>query len=203
MANSSCIKIHYFDEDGRAEVSRLVLVWAGKPFEDVRIPFEEWTEVKPTMPLGQVPVLELGGQKFPQSLAIAAYLAREFGLYGSKNLDSLKIDVIAQTVFEFRIKASKHYYEKDTKKKEDLAEDLIQNEAPFYLGFLERYLVENGGNFMVGDSVSLADLIVYDLLRSELGKFTQPNVGKFPNLQKLVEKIANADCIRVYNASRN
>ena len=104
MAGLSSMKIHYFDEGGRAEVSRLVLVWAGKSFEDIRIPFQEWPDVKPTMPLGQVPVLDMGGQKYPQSLAIAAYLAREFDLYGNSNLDSLKIDVIAQTVFEFRIK---------------------------------------------------------------------------------------------------
>ena len=154
--------------------------------------------MKPSMPLGQVPVLEMGDKKYPQSLAIAAYLAREFGLYGKTNLDSLKIDVIAQTVFELRIKASKHYYETDPKKKEELAATLTLQESPFYLTFLEQQLVENGGEFLVGDAVSLADLIVYDLFKGGLGKFTQPNAEKFPRLQRLVESISNADVIKDY-----
>ncbi|KAK3772756.1 hypothetical protein RRG08_049246 [Elysia crispata] len=144
MAGLSSMKIHYFDEGGRAEVSRLVLVWAGKSFEDIRIPFQEWPDVKPTMPLGQVPVLDMGGQKYPQSLAIAAYLAREFDLY----------------------------------------------------------VVENGWKFIVGAFVTLADLIVYDLFRSELGKFTLPNAGKFPILQKLVETISDSEAIKAYNGRK-
>ncbi|GFR71848.1 glutathione-requiring prostaglandin D synthase [Elysia marginata] len=86
MADSNNMKIHYFDEGGRAEVSRLVLVWAGKYFDDIRISFQDWPNVKQTMPLGQVPVLEMGSHKYPQSLAIAAYLAREYDLYGPTNL---------------------------------------------------------------------------------------------------------------------
>ncbi|GFN76126.1 glutathione s-transferase [Plakobranchus ocellatus] len=198
MEGQGAIKIHYFDEDGRAEVSRLVCVWAEKSFEDIRIPFEKWPVTKPAMPLGQVPVLEVDGQKYPQSLAIASYLAREFGLYGRSNLDSLKIDIVAQTVLEFRVKASKHYYEQDAKIKSELATELTAKEAPTYLAYLESQLVKNQSNVMVGDQVTLADLIIYDLFQGALGKFTQPNIAHFPHLQKLVEKISDTEVIKKY-----
>ena len=43
-------------------------------------------------PLGQMPVLEIDGQKYAQSLAIARYLGREFGLAGNSTQEDLEID---------------------------------------------------------------------------------------------------------------
>ena len=63
-------------------------------------------------------------------------------------------------------------------------------------------MVENGWKFIVGAFVTLADLIVYDLFRSELGKFTLPNAGKFPILQKLVETISDSEAIKAYNGRK-
>jgi len=40
------MKLIYFNGRGRAEVSRLVLAQAGVKYEDKRIEFSEWGEVK-------------------------------------------------------------------------------------------------------------------------------------------------------------
>jgi glutathione S-transferase len=41
-----------------------------------------FAQLKPTLPFGQLPVLEVNGIVIPQSVAITRYLAREHGLYG-------------------------------------------------------------------------------------------------------------------------
>lgn len=49
-------------------------------------------------PFGQVPVLEVDGVKYSQSLAIARYVASEVKLAGNNNLENLKIDSIVDTI---------------------------------------------------------------------------------------------------------
>lgn len=46
-------------------------------YEDQRVERENWPSLKPTMPTGQIPVLEFDGKKLSQSVAIARYLARQ------------------------------------------------------------------------------------------------------------------------------
>lgn len=45
MAQSK-IKLTYFNAKGRAEISRLILTAAEKPFEDVRIESSQWPSLK-------------------------------------------------------------------------------------------------------------------------------------------------------------
>jgi glutathione S-transferase len=49
------------------------------------------------MPLGQIPVLEFDGQVLSQSLTIARFLAKEFGLAGKTNLEQAQADMVIDT----------------------------------------------------------------------------------------------------------
>ncbi len=49
------------------------------------------------MPLGQVPVLEYNGEVLCQSLTIARFLAKEFGLAGKTHLEQAQADMIIDT----------------------------------------------------------------------------------------------------------
>ena len=49
---------------------------------------------KTDMPLGQLPVLEFDGQVLSQSLTIARFLAKEFGLAGKTNLEQAQADMV-------------------------------------------------------------------------------------------------------------
>merc|ERR1712125_288293 len=51
------IKLTYFDIEGVAEQIRLALVLSGTEFEDIRVKFPDWAEMKPTTPYGQLPLL--------------------------------------------------------------------------------------------------------------------------------------------------
>ena len=43
------IKLVYFNAEGRAELTRLILAQAGVEYEDVRIKREDWPAMKPSM----------------------------------------------------------------------------------------------------------------------------------------------------------
>lgn len=43
----------------RAETTRILLHYGGIPFEDFVFQKEQWADLKPKMPFGQVPVLEV------------------------------------------------------------------------------------------------------------------------------------------------
>ena len=49
------------------------------------------------MPMGQLPVLEFDGQVLCQSLTIARFLAKEFGLAGKTNLEQAQADMVIDT----------------------------------------------------------------------------------------------------------
>lgn len=57
----------YFNGAGRAETIRIMLHAAGVDFEDTRFAFNEWQEIKPTTPLGSVPVLKIDDAEYCQS----------------------------------------------------------------------------------------------------------------------------------------
>lgn len=60
MAKPTKVALIYFDLPGRAEVTRILLNYAGIPFEDRHVTRDQWPELKPTTPFGQLPVLEVG-----------------------------------------------------------------------------------------------------------------------------------------------
>lgn len=85
-------KLSYFDLRARGELIRLIFKYAKQDFDDNRIQFSEWPKLKSSnifcllfkkkilaIPYGQVPLLEIDEKKLSQSLAIARYLAKEFG----------------------------------------------------------------------------------------------------------------------------
>ena len=75
----------YFDLQGRATLTRIMLRMSGCEWKDTRIPANKtaWAEQKPKFEndaLGSVPVLKINGQFFCQSEAIADWAADKAGL---------------------------------------------------------------------------------------------------------------------------
>jgi glutathione S-transferase len=84
------MKLYYFDIYGRAEQIRLLLNHAGVEFEDVRVKFTDWPEMKKDkekFPFGQMPVLEKDGKYYAQTGAIVRMLGREYGYYPTEAED--------------------------------------------------------------------------------------------------------------------
>lgn len=54
------------------------------------------------MPYGQMPVLEIDGKQYAQSVALARYLAKQVGLAGKDDLENLQIDMAVDLFTDFR-----------------------------------------------------------------------------------------------------
>ncbi|BFZ15729.1 hypothetical protein BsWGS_18768 [Bradybaena similaris] len=202
MADSD-IKIIYFNIPGRAEVCRLVLTLAGKQFEDVRVNGAQWLEIKPTTPFGTCPVLVLDGKMYGQSKAIAAFLAKEFGLYGKTNLERLQIDQTMHLMEDFIQEFGRRYFfVTDEAKKAEGTKQLQEEITPRFLGYFEKILKDNATGYVAGDSISVADLTIFDMCTGFLGLFVQGWLEKFPLVARLVATINSNDRIRAYMEQR-
>ena len=58
--------------------------------------------LKPSLPYGQLPVLEWGGATVSQSMAIARFLAHECGLAGASTLEDALIDETVDVINDFQ-----------------------------------------------------------------------------------------------------
>lgn len=161
----STYKLHYFNGRGRAEVSRLIFAAAGQKFEDVRFEREQWPTLKNQMPLGQVPVLEVDGVKIPQSASIARFLAKQFNLAGKTGLEEAKVDAVADTIGDLISAFVPTRREQDPTKQQELINKFRTEELPKHLQNLEVLgkLYGNGGPYFVGNSLTWADLLFYDV----------------------------------------
>lgn len=198
------IKFVYFDLRARGEPIRLVLEAAGKPYQDVRIPLERWAQEKPKQPFSTLPYMEYKGKLYGESVAIANFFAREFGLYGKSNPDALRIDEAVSVCADFITSILNHTIAvKDESKKPEMKKALFEVEIPKYFTYLARMLKENDNSgYFVGNSVTLADLYTYNVLDSVL--VAKPDAAAtFPEeLKKLRQKVEAHPRLKTYLSKR-
>lgn len=200
------IKLYYFNSAGRGECLRLLLAASGKDWEDVRFTGEDWpNKYKAEAPFGQAPFLEYKGKKYGQSVAIATFLAREFGFGGKTNLESLRIDEVVQLCQDLIACMVKMYYEKDEAKKAEILEKLKNEDAPKFFGFFEKLLEESGTGYFVGKQLTLADFAVYDVvvnaIQGPMLKLTGAD-EKFPLIRAVCHKVADHPKVKEYLAKQ-
>lgn len=53
--------------------------------------------------MGQMPVLEVDGKRVHQSIAMSRYLAKIVGLAGANAWEDLLIDIVVDTINDFRL----------------------------------------------------------------------------------------------------
>ena len=88
-------KLTYFDFDGgRGEPVRIALHAAGIEFEDERLSFEEFGEMRHTLRFSSLPALEIDGNPVTQSNAILRYIGKMAGLYPEDDLQALYCDEV-------------------------------------------------------------------------------------------------------------
>lgn len=180
------IKLTYFDIEAAAECVRLALTLANVDFEDERIAFPAWKELKPKTPHGKLPVMTIdGGPMRTQSKAMLRYAATlnpASGLYNQEQM--FDIDEAIGFLEDLQnswspnlymgMRPEKYGYPEGWSKTEEgvatiklLREKWVQDELPAFLTAIESMIEKNGGKWLVsGDKPTIADCVAVPLLRS-------------------------------------
>lgn len=178
------IKLTYFDLEGAAEPTRLALTLAGKEFEDERIKFPQFKELKPKLPYGQLPVMTIDdGPMKTQTGAMLRWAGAEFSetLYPRDKLYEVEeaIGVLEDLIKSWAPKmytamSPKQYGRPEDFGKTDEGKEVIktmrtqwiENELPIFLGRLEGLLEKSGGKFLVGEHPTIVDCYAVPQLRA-------------------------------------
>jgi glutathione S-transferase len=195
------LKLTYLDVPGRAELSRLILSAGNVSFEDERLTRDEFMAIKPTLPLGQVPVLEVNGTTYSQSMAIARYTAKLGGLYPQDPIESLRVDMVSEFLVDIKSRIPEIAYRtpdetQKAEKTKQLLEELVPKTMTLLEGFVQR-------PFFLGHEMTYADLQLFDLVKNALKKYPTFSLEKYPNLTMLVANVEKNANVAAYLAKKH
>jgi len=99
MGNSD-VELLYFPVHGRGLVARLILDYGKVDYNNKVLTFPEFGALKPTLPLGQLPVLKIDGAMYCQTQAINAYCGKLAKLPALSDIEELKNHMMNETCNE-------------------------------------------------------------------------------------------------------
>ena len=160
------VKLTYFHLNARASVIRMLLFNAGVKFEDIRVTFEEFAKTYQTKELHFLPELEIDGKTFSQHQAIAFYLAKKIG--GSLGTFNLEEEFETLYVLNADADLSPGLYKVALASEEDKNSgkvlEYIKNSIDDHRVFISAYQNRKKGKFYLGDTLTLADLFLWQHL---------------------------------------
>jgi len=195
-------EVVYFDGAGRAEIMRICLAIAKADWKDTRFQYEEWATIKPTTPLGSVPVLKVDGVSHVQSVSLARYAGKLAGWYPEDPLEALEVDEVLESLNEMQSMAPRSSDPEEFKK---LREEFQATTMTKFSKFVESIIERNGG-VGVAKKPSIADLgikFIVDSIAS--GDWTHVDAKFFesyPGITATVKMIAENEDVKAYYASK-
>ncbi|KAL5235184.1 hypothetical protein ACI65C_002594 [Semiaphis heraclei] len=194
-------KLTYFNLPALAEPIRFLLSYSEIDFEEIRIEFEQWPSIKPTMPFGQVPILEIDGKILNQSIAICRYLAKKAGLAGKDEWESLLIDITVDNINDLRQAIASQAFDKNDESKAKKYVTLINETIPLYMNKFEYTVGENDGYFVNG-KLSWADILFVAII-DFFGYLAKVDLLESrPKLQALKKNVSEIPQIKSWIAKR-
>uniref|UniRef100_A0A287CV69 Hematopoietic prostaglandin D synthase n=2 Tax=Ictidomys tridecemlineatus TaxID=43179 RepID=A0A287CV69_ICTTR len=177
-------KLIYFNMRGRAEIIRYIFAYLDIKYEDHRIEHADWPKIKPTLPFGKIPVLEVDGLTLHQSLAIARYFARNTDLAGKTEMEQCQVDAIADTLDDFM--ATFPWAEKNQDVKDQMFNKILTYDAPHFMQDLDKYLGDK--EWLIGNYVTWADFY-WDICSTTLLVLKPDLLDAHPRLLALQKKV--------------
>jgi len=166
----------YWNIRGLAQPIRLALEYTQTPYEDKLYVAgeapgysrDDWLSHKPHLGLAfpNLPYFIDGKFKLTESNAILRYIGSKNNLCGATAEEGAIVDMVLGHAYDWRSTVSKYVY---SGKKYDEVKDNLQVEYTKYLKDFEGYISnKNNKKYIAGDSISIADFVVYEIL--DVGK---------------------------------
>ena len=176
---------------------RFIFAQGGVNYEDNRVEYgsDDWLKIKPSMPFGTMPVLEVnGGKQLAESMVIARYLGEEFGLAGTNALENAEIAGVAETISDLTaVFVLTVFYEPDETLKAAAMKKIMQETVPRKLKYFEARASTNEAGWLCFNKMTWADLAAYQVLEWVVGANGNA-FDEFPSIKKLkasVEALPN------------
>ena len=177
--SSNPILFYYNDVKGRAEFLRLIFICGGISFEDKRISLQEYFQMRNSgqLPFEQMPILQIGETTISQSCAIARYAAKKAGLYPNDDIQAAQTDMIVDAwrdildifygCYVDRVVDNGRLVMKmrEAKVRIEKLNEFFDTTLPMHFKTFEKMISSSSNSpFIVGDSLTWADLALFDLL---------------------------------------
>lgn len=154
-------KLTYFDFAGsRGEEIRIAFRMAGVAFDDNRLSFEEFEKIKPELPFGSLPILEVKDRGvITQTNAILRLIGRQHGFHPEERFTAARHDEVMETVEDLRHKIFATMRIEDPAMKKAARQALAANYIPKWGAGVEGLI--KTGPFLAGDTPNVADIKLY------------------------------------------
>ncbi len=154
------VKLIHLCFNSRAMIARAALHYRNIPFEDIRIPGEEWKTKKYSgdFEFRNLPKLIVDNREYVQMFAINCYLGRHLDLYGENIEEEYQINSFLNSYEDFAGKGRMMMLLNTDEDRKKAAETFINTHIPHFLTAYEKRFEKYGGKFMVGDKFTLADI---------------------------------------------
>jgi len=194
----------YYNGRGRAENIRIYFEEAKQEYEDYRFPTnadnetdpsranDAYTALAPSLPFGQVPVLEIGegDKKFvlAQTRAIQRYVANKLGLVPSCSFAAAFADSVVEGLHDLFTEMLKVFFV-PKEKMEEAKKDFVDNHLPVF-GEQFTKILRNFGTGFYGKKFCYADIdgyVLWDAINRIFGKAFE----LFPDIRAHCELISS------------
>lgn len=199
-------KLTYFDAPAsRGEECRLALHLAGVDFEDVRVKYADWPQLKNQTPFGSLPILDLPGKPpLAQSNAILVFIGRNHGLHPTDLFEAAQHEAVMAHVEDLRATLSPTLRIQDPEEKKKAREVLATGYLPAWASRTEKQIER--GPFFGGDEIHVVDLKLHMAVRwfnsGKVDHIPATIFSDFPKLNRIHDAVRDHAGVKAWNAKQ-
>ncbi|MGL4281599.1 MAG: glutathione S-transferase family protein [Albidovulum sp.] len=158
--------LRYFDfAASRGEEVRLALVMAGVAFDDDRMSRDDFARVKPELPFGSLPVLEVPGRgTFAQTNAMLRLIGRLHNLHPEDPWDAARHDAVLEACEDLRQRISATTRLSDAAEKSAARQALAKTIIPHWAKGIEALI--GAGPYVGGAEPAVADIKIFMMAKA-------------------------------------
>jgi glutathione S-transferase len=189
-------RLHYFPESGNSYKLALMLTLCGQTFEPVWTDFAGGVTRTPAWresvnPMGEIPVLEVNGEKLTQTAPILLQLAERYGRFGGES-DKERFETLRWLFWDNHklssYVATYRFFRTFTSSPVPAVQTFFLRRIKDFLGVLDKHMVENA--FAAGDRPTVADFSLMAYLSYPADETGFDLLATHPNVHAWLGRIA-------------